>query len=656
MHDATTVLLTGATGYIGGRLLRRLEEDGRTVRCLARDPGKVRATRPTTTAVRGDCLDEASLGPALEGVDTAYYLVHSMASGSQFAQLDRRAAANFGRAAARAGVRRIIYLGGLTGESASLSAHLRSRAETGDVLRASGVPVIEFRASIIVGAGSLSFEMIKALVERLPVMICPRWVATPTQPIAVDDVLAYLLAALDLPGESGRVFEIGGPDVVSYGDIMRAYARARGLRRLLVPVPVLTPHLSSLWLRLVTPAQADVGRSLVEGLRTATVVRSTAASKAFPIEPLPLRVAMARAIGEGASSGVKRDSRSVVVHAGVADAFEPIRRIGGASGWYFGDWLWRARGWIDRRLGGVGMRRGRRDPDACRVGDIVDGWTVEAYEPDRRLRLSADLKLPGRGWLEFEVAPAGSGRSLIRQTATFDPRGVLGRVYWYAILPLHVVLFRGLLRSIARKAEGRRSPPGGSPRPRTGVTAAALAAAAMSVLPRPADAAPDRRQAVRTVDAVDLDRYVGDWFEIARFPNRFQRNCAGDVRASYARRDDGRIDVINRCRTADGEITARGVARIANARTNAELEVRFAPGFLSFLPVVWGDYWIVGLAGDYSWAVVGSPDRKYLWILSRTPVLDEASRASALAAASDNGFDLERLVETSQADRREVGP
>jgi uncharacterized protein YbjT (DUF2867 family) len=453
MRKDATVLLTGATGYIGGRLLRRLEEDGRTVRCLARRPERVRTGRPTTEVVGGDVLDEASLGNAFEGVEAAFYLVHSMASGSDFQELDRRAAANFGRAAARAGVRCIIYLGGLTRGADAASAHLRSRAETGDVLRASGVPVVELRASIVIGAGSLSFEMIRALVERLPAMVCPRWVATPTQPIAVDDVLKYLAESLDLPGQGGRIVEIGGPDVVSYGDIMRAYARARGLRRLLVPVPVLTPHLSGLWLALVTPAQARVGRALVEGLKTPTVVRSQAAATAFGIEPIPLDAALARAIDEGPGFGVKRDSRTVVVNADAGDAFAPIRTIGGPSGWYFGNGLWQARGWIDHLLAGVGMNRGRRDPETCSVGDVIDGWTVEAYEPNRRLRLSADLRLPGRGWLEFEVIPERAGRSLIRQTATFDPRGVLGRAYWYAILPLHAIIFRGLLREIARRAE-----------------------------------------------------------------------------------------------------------------------------------------------------------------------------------------------------------
>jgi uncharacterized protein YbjT (DUF2867 family) len=448
------ILLTGATGYVGGRLLRRLEEGGHAVRCLAREPARLGTRGPGTEAVKGDCLDEDSLDRALAGVHSAYYLVHSMAAGGDFAEVDRRAAANFGRAAARAGVRRIIYLGGLSDEEGAHSAHLRSRAETGDVLRASGVPVIEFRGSIIVGAGSLSYQMIQALVERLPIMICPRWVATETQPIAIEDVVAYLEAALDLPEEGSRTFEIGGPSTVSYGDMMRQYARLRGLRRLLLPVPLLTPHLSGLWLALVTPAQARIGRALVEGLRNSTIVRSPDARRTFTIDPAPLDQALRVAIAESAGARMRVDSRVIEVAAPPGRAFLPVRRIGGTSGWYFLNLLWKIRGALDRLVGGVGMSRGRRNQDACAVGDIIDGWTVERFEPDRVLRLSSDWKLPGRAWLEFEVTPLDGGtRSSIRQTATFDPRGLLGRAYWYALVPVHGLLFQGMLDRIARRGE-----------------------------------------------------------------------------------------------------------------------------------------------------------------------------------------------------------
>jgi len=646
---AALILLTGASGYIGSRLLRVLEEGGCEVRCLSRQPERVSAGRATTEIVAGDCLDESSLDAAMKGVGQAYYLVHSMASGSVFAARDRKAAANFGRAAARAGVRRIIYLGGLGADQDSLSTHLKSRLETGEALREAGLPVVEFRASIVIGAGSLSFEMIRALVERLPVMICPRWVDTRTQPIAIDDVLAYLRAAIDLPEGRRAVFEIGGPEVVSYGNMMRKYARLRGLRRLLIPIPVLTPHLSGLWLGLVTPAQARVGRALVEGLRNPTVVRSSAALETFAIRPMTLHEAFTRAIDEGGAAQFKTDRRLAVVDAPPAQAFAPIRRIGAATGWYFGDALWRLRGWIDGGLGGVGMPRARRDPNHCVVGDIIDGWRVEAYEPDRLLRLSAGLKLPGRGWLEFRVDPLDGGAcSLIRQTATFDPRGVAGRLYWYGVLPLHALVFRGLLRRIAQRAV--RDTARADLSRFTYSSIASFAPVAATTLQ---SAAAQAQTPVRTVPFVDLDRYLGDWFEIARFPNRFQRACVGDVRATYARRPDGRLDVVNRCRTAEGETEARGVARIVDVRTFAKLKVRFAPSWLSWLPMVWGDYWIIGLAPDYAWAVVGEPGRNYLWILARAPQLDDESIAAARSAARASGYNAERLVLTPQ---REASP
>jgi lipocalin/uncharacterized protein YbjT (DUF2867 family) len=632
-------LLTGASGYIGSRVLRELEACGCPVRCLARQPARVAARCATTEVVTGDCLDETSLDAAMNGIDQAFYLVHSMTSGARFAELDRRAADNFGRAARRAGVRRIIYLGGLADDAHSLSTHLKSRVETGEALRGSGVPVVEFRASIVIGAGSLSFEMIRGLVERLPAMICPTWVDTRTQPIAIDDVLAYLLAALELPQGREGVFEIGGPEVVSYGDMMRAYAKLRGLRRVLIPVPVLTPRLSGLWLGLVTPAQARVGRALVEGLRNPTVVRSPAAVETFAIRPITLHEALVRASDMAAATQVKTDSRVAVVEAPPAQAFAPIRRIGGATGWYFADALWRLRGWIDGQLGGVGMPRSRRDPEACAVGDVIDGWRVEVYEPDRRLRLSAGLKLPGRGWLEFSVDPlAGGTRSLIRQTATFDPRGIAGRLYWYGVLPLHALVFRGLIRGIAQRA---------APGIRASGCAAAIALAAATTL-QPAAARAQTTPALHAPPVVDLNRYAGDWFEIARFPNRFQRQCVGDVRATYARRPDGRLDVVNRCRTAEGETEARGVARIADDRTFAKLKVRFAPAWLSWLPMVWADYWIIAVAPDYSWAVVGDPGGNYLWILARAPELDDEAMAAARGAARAAGYDIERLVPTPQ--------
>ncbi len=470
------VLLTGATGYVGGRLLAELQRRGQRLRCLARRPGDLASRAiPSTEVVQGDLLDSASLNAALAGVHTAFYLVHSMGSGGDYARLDRDAAASFGTAAAAAGVRRIIYLGGLADPSTILSPHLRSRLETGEHLRGSGTPVVEFRASIVIGAGSLSFEIIRALVERLPVMICPRWVSTVAQPIGIDDLLAYLLAALDLPDDGrSRVFEIGGATIASYGDLMREYARQRGLWRAMIPVPLLTPRLSSLWLGLVTPVYARVGRELIGGVRNRSVVRDFSALETFPIRPLPLGECIARAIAQHRRDGAESswsdarssarpvrarqetaygarlvDAREIHVDAAPPAAFAPIRRIGGARGWYFANGLWRIRGWMDLLVGGPGLRRGRRDPEHLRVGDALDFWRVDAFEPERRLRLTAEMRLPGRAWLEFDVAPEGSG-SRIRQTATFDPAGPLGPLYWYALLPFHALIFGGMLRRIAR--------------------------------------------------------------------------------------------------------------------------------------------------------------------------------------------------------------
>jgi uncharacterized protein YbjT (DUF2867 family) len=472
------VLLTGASGYIGGRLLKALETARWPVRCLARQPDFLRPrVAPLTEVVKADCLDCSSLAPPMAGVDIAFYLVHSLGSPGQFEEEDRQAARNFADAAREAGIRRIIYLGGLGRNDQALSAHLRSRHEVADILRSSGIPTIEFRASIVVGSGSLSFEMIRALVQRLPVMICPRWVDVKAQPIAVEDVIAYLMAALELPGEQGSVFEIGGSDQVSYGEIMQEYARQCGLRRWMIPVPVLTPRLSSLWLGLVTPIYARIGRKLVDSMRNPTLVRDTSALTAFAIKPKGIKEAIERALQHEdqefaltrwsdalCSSGKPRswgglqfgtrlvDSRTVQVAVSPASAFAPIRQIGGTRGWYFANFLWWLRGSLDLLVGGVGLRRGRRDPNTVAAGDALDFWRVETFEPDRRLRLAAEMKVPGRAWLQFEVEPT-SGGSLIRQTAIFDPAGLAGLLYWYTLYPVHRWIFRGMLQAIAGISE-----------------------------------------------------------------------------------------------------------------------------------------------------------------------------------------------------------
>lgn len=475
------ILLTGATGYVGGRLLKTLEAAGYPVRCLVRRPEFLGSrVAAATEVVQGDVLDRSSLDRALQGVHTAYYLVHSMGSTGVFEEEDRQAARNFAAAARAAGIQRIIYLGGLADRNDKLSAHLRSRHEVGDLLRESEVQVIEFRASIILGSGSLSFEMIRALVERLPVMITPRWVSTLAQPIAIEDVVAYLVAGLQLSGKESSVFEIGGTEQVSYGDLMREYARQRGLRRFMLRVPVLTSRLSSLWLGLVTPLYARVGRKIVDSMRHATVIQDPAALTVFNIRPIGVRAAIAKALHNEdqefaetrwsdalSAGGVSRgwggvrfgsrivDSRVTDVPVSPAVAFACIRRIGGKTGWYYGNWLWQVRGLLDLLIGGVGMRRGRRDPERLTVGDTVDCWRVEAFEPGRRLLLWAEMRLPGRAWLEFEVEGDATGSS-IRQTAIFDPVGVSGLAYWYLVYPLHRLVFAGMLHGIVTAALAHR--------------------------------------------------------------------------------------------------------------------------------------------------------------------------------------------------------
>lgn len=468
------ILLTGATGYVGGRLLRLLESDGHQIRCMARRPevlkGKVGLD---TEVVAGDVLESAGLAQVLEGIDAAYYMVHSMGSGTSFEEDDRVGARNFGEAAKQAGVKRIIYLGGLGRSDEDLSPHLKSRQEVGQILRDCGVPVVELRASIVIGSGSLSFEMIRSLVERLPIMVTPKWVKVPAQPIAVDDVLAYLREALEIPDSECGVFEIGGADRMSYADIMREYARQRGMRLRMIPVPFLTPFLSSLWLGLVTPLYARIGRKLIASIVHSTVVQDDRALRVFGVRPTSAQEAIRRALEDDerrfaltrwsdalSSSGLKPvwgvvemgsrliDSRTIAVAAPAEAVFRVVENIGGDTGWYAWNSLWKLRGTLDLLVGGVGMRRGRPSSKSLHVGDAVDFWRVEALEPGRRLRLVAEMKLPGRAWLEFEVTGSG-GMSTLRQTAIFDARGLLGRAYWYAVYPLHGLVFGGMLRGIA---------------------------------------------------------------------------------------------------------------------------------------------------------------------------------------------------------------
>ncbi|MBK7092545.1 MAG: SDR family oxidoreductase [bacterium] len=469
------VLVVGSNGYIGSKLVPRLLEQGYRVRCLVRDRNRVaaHAWSGSVEVMEGDVLDASSLNFAFQHVSTTYYLVHSMTNpAGDFDELDRQAARNVGDVAKRFGVDRIIYLGGLGKRRQEQSLHLRSRHEVGDILRASGIPVTEFRAAVVVGAGSLSFEMIHHLANRLPVMICPRWVVTQTQPISIDDVLAYLVAALKLPQSTGRIVDIGGPEILTYRDMMLRVARALGLRRWLIQVPVLTPRLSSYWVGLVTPVPVKPARALIEGLRHETICENDDAKTIFEIVPIGFDQAVERALSavlSGQSDARARGRESVISHlepshllidrrqlavkASSDKLFHVVSSIGGENGWYAANLLWKIRGLIDEMVGGVGLRRGRSDSNNLAVGDALDFWRVEELDQGKRILLRAEMKLPGKAWLEFEVDGTSQSNSSLTQTARFYPRGLLGIVYWYGIYPVHVLVFRRLAAAIGKRAE-----------------------------------------------------------------------------------------------------------------------------------------------------------------------------------------------------------
>jgi uncharacterized protein YbjT (DUF2867 family) len=482
----TTIFLTGGTGYIGGRLAPRLIERGYRVRCLARSGAKLLA-RPWAAGdavkiVEGDMADESSLAEAMRGCAAAYFLVHSMnAAGREYRDRDRRLAEAFGRAAAAAGVSRIIYLGGLGETGEGLSEHLASRREVEEALGRGGVPVTVLRAAMIIGSGSASFEILRYLVERLPIMVTPRWVRTESQPIAVRDVLHYLVAVIETPETTGRTLDIGGPDVWSYARIMQEMAAALKLRRrLVIPVPVLTPRLSSLWIHLVTPLSASIARPLAEGLRNRVVCRDDEAARLMPHRCLTIREAMDAAIARAAAGDVETAWSDAGVMPGDPDwaggtefterreqaceatpeaAWTAVSSLGGAQGYYAGNWLWRLRGAMDRLAGGPGLRRGRRSARELRLGDALDFWRVTGIDPPRRLELRAEMKLPGVATLTLQVEPAESSEpglgqgSVIIMTARFRPRGLAGIAYWYCVKPLHHLVFRGMLAGLVRQAE-----------------------------------------------------------------------------------------------------------------------------------------------------------------------------------------------------------
>lgn len=464
------VLVLGATGYIGSRLVPRLLRAGHAVRCLVRNPDRLTSSvREKVQFSVGDILDPDSLAPAFEDIDIVYYLVHSMTAGEkEFEERDRRAAANVALASEKAGAKRIIYLGGLGKRGKVQSPHLRSRHETGDLLRKGSVPTTEFRAAVIVGSGSASFEMVHHLVNRLPLMICPRWLIVRTQPIAVSDVLEYLVQAPETPASTGRIIDIGGPEVLTYRSMMLTVARVLGLKRLLIQVPVLTPRLSSYWVNLVTPISAHLARSLIESVRQETICENRDALDLFPIKPLRYEDAVRRALAlvltkmglpeESEETDLDpthllTDRQEIRVKTSAQKLFETISAIGGTNGWYAVNWLWQLRGWIDSLLGGVGLRRMRRDPRHLIEGDVLDFWRVENVIPDKELRLRAEMKVWGQAWLEFHVLPSGESTSVLVQTAHYYPKGIGGLLYWFSIFPLHLFVFKALARGIRRKAE-----------------------------------------------------------------------------------------------------------------------------------------------------------------------------------------------------------
>ena len=480
-------LVTGATGYVGGRLVPVLLDEGIDVRCLTRSAARLRDVpwRSRVEVAEGDVVDADAVRRALDDVDVAYYLVHALGTGRDFEETDRRGAETFAAAARDAGVQRIVYLGGLAPKDVELSPHLRSREEVGEVFLAGEVPAAVLRAAVILGSGSASFEMLRYLTERLPAMITPRWAKNRVQPIAIRDVIRYLAGcATQLPRDVNRAFDIGGPDVLTYVEMMQRYAAVAGLpRRLIVPVPVLSPSLSSHWVGLVTPVPNAIARPLVESLRHEVVCREHDIATWVPDPPEGLvgfddavRLALARvrdaqvatrwstASWPGAPSDVLPtdpdwaggslyvDERSASVRADAADLWRVVEGIGGDNGWYSWPLAWAVRGWIDRLVGGVGLRRGRRDPARLFAGDSLDFWRVEEIESGRLLRLRAEMRLPGRAWLELRVEPDGDG-STYCQRALFQPHGLAGQLYWWSVAPFHGIVFGGMQRNIVAAAE-----------------------------------------------------------------------------------------------------------------------------------------------------------------------------------------------------------
>jgi len=478
------ILLTGVTGYVGGRLLKLLHAAGHQVRAVVRDINRVPPLPEGVEVVEADALDEVALRKAVEGMDIAYYLIHGMGGTREdFEKREVVAASNFAAAAHGSGLQRIIYLGGLGRPEDQLSMHLRTRHLTGDLLRNSGIPVTEFRAGVIIGAGAYSFEILRYLVERLPIMFCPRWVRTRAQPIGTRDVLRYLTECLDVEASKGQIIEIGGRDVLSYEQMMCHYAKIRGLRRWMIPLPLLSPRLSARWIDVVTPIPGRIARFLVDGLRNEVIVTNDLARRLFPWEPIGFDEAVEAALERLAEDSIetswsgasavfclpahmeqleatltKREGMVIERHQRVVAApaqivWQVVSSIGGRKGWPWGNRLWALRGLFDRLVGGVGMRRGRRSDAELRRGDVIDFWRVEVCDPERSLLLAAEMKLPGKGWLQFSLEAIDSGRTRLVQTCYYEPHGLSGQLYWNIFLPFHKLLFPGMIRVLKEEAE-----------------------------------------------------------------------------------------------------------------------------------------------------------------------------------------------------------
>jgi uncharacterized protein YbjT (DUF2867 family) len=477
------ILVTGATGTIGSKLVPRLVDEGHQVNCIAREPRRLdHHNWQEVKIIKADVLNLESIRQALQGIDVAYYLIHSMAGGKRgFIQRDEVSARNFGTAARDAGVQRIIYLGGLGQCEKFISPHLDSRQQVGDILRNSGVAVTEFRAPIVIGTGSMSFEMIRYLNERLPVLFTPMWIDTLCQPIAIENILEYLITSLYEPLSINAIFEVGGPDVLTYKDIMKEYAAARGLKRLFITIPFLSPAILALGADVITPLPTGYLQILIEGLRTEVIVHDPSAQEVFKMKLIPYSLAVKQALKRDGSGEVERfwagaqvelqpgmthkdsegmfiEQRRTAIKAPHEIVFSIFERIGGKQGWYYANWLWKLRGWLDELVGGVGMRRGRRDPTHLEEGDFLDGWRVDKVETNRLIRLWFEMKAPGPAWLQFEAQPRIDGDTLLILTAFFEPHGIAGLFYWYILYPFHLLIFKGISHFILQQAESSSQP------------------------------------------------------------------------------------------------------------------------------------------------------------------------------------------------------